>query len=127
MNIEQLQKSYPRWNFYIDIDNSNIHITSKYFNWLHPYVINVTKIDISQDVYDSIDYVIEFLLANNFTYDKCPKQSSGFYKPSCYVQIDLNRYLLNNRGYTYCSSNDLISKLKKIFDIVTPFKKVQLE
>jgi len=122
MDIEQLQKSFPRWNFYIDSDN--ICITSKYFNWRCVYN---TKIDISQDVYDSIDYVIEFLFANDFVYDKCPKQSSSFYKPSCYVHIDLNGYWLTNRVYTYCSSNDLISKLKKIFDIDTPFKKVQLE
>lgn len=77
------------------------------------------------DVYTTVDYIVPFLLENNFIRTST---DSGFYNNKNYnisIIVRHNGYLLLE-GECYCAynSDDFIKRIKQLLDIKTPFKKV---
>lgn len=78
--LDKLQKLFPKWKI-IANKYHYIEIETKYFNTT---LFDIDNIDLKniQDIYDSNEYIVEFLLLNEFarvdrygnTYEYCNKK-----------------------------------------------------
>jgi len=76
------------------------------------------------DVYNSIDYVVPFLLENNFI--RTGPHSGCYINKNFNILIIVrhNGYLLLECDcYTMCRSDGFLKRIKQLLDIETPFKK----
>ena len=83
------------------------------------------------DIYNSIDYIIEFLLNNNFERIKTSCEAIYFnVELNIHILIDIQNYYIYNKYENYYEpyfSNDFIVKIKELIKYENPFKKVQNE
>ena len=86
-----------------------------------------------KDIYESIDYVVEFLCDNGFVL----VEPSFYSRDNIRVYITVLSYKLNNCNhkpwyectckYEYYDSSDIIIEIKKLIEYENPYKKVQIE
>ena len=118
--LDKLQKLFPKWKLSYD-KYHYIKIETKYFNTT---LFNIHDINLKniQDIYNSNEYIIEFLLLNGFvqindynTYEYCNKKINI----TIYISMDF-KYIINNtfnNTKSFMNSTQLIKKLKEILDI----------
>jgi hypothetical protein len=125
MDLEKLQKIFPNWIIFTKCDC--IYVTNKYFECCY----NVYDINKMIDIYNSIDYIIEFLLNNDFKHVKTSCNAIYFNVDLCiHILIDIQNCYIYNKYENYYepySSNDFIVKIKELIEYENPFKKVQNE
>lgn len=122
MDLKELQRLFPKWKW--DISKIDDHIeclseyfTERYYPDTHDKMINI---------YNSVDYVVAFLLENGFnciteyvnhynnkTFDITVLITTHLY--FCYYDNDYEKYL----------ADGLIKRIKELLDIEIPFKRVQ--
>ena len=125
IDLEELQELFPKWNFF-NIDTSIWVDTGK----VRYKFLESPKIDKLTDLYNSINYVIEFLLMNGFKYYCCNYYCIHFgLRIEIFIGIDYYRiYYIGNEfiGINY-SFNEFLEKIKELIKYDNPFKKVQNE
>jgi hypothetical protein len=126
MGAEILQKMlelYPKYDITIDIKRKKLNYSYKYFKSAH-YMSSHLADKNMLDVYNSIDYVMQFLLENNFIRTNI---ESGNYTNKNFNIIIIIRHngylLLEGDWYVMYSSDGFIEKIKQLLYIETPFKK----
>lgn len=121
MNIEQLQELFPKWRFFKI--NKSVWINSGEFECQH---LKSDIIDNMMDIYNSIDFVVEFLISNGFEREYNGNHNFYIYNSDVSIRIFINAnyYLLsvNNKEYIELSFDELIGKIKELINYEMPFK-----
>jgi hypothetical protein len=117
---------YPKYDITIDTKRQQFNYSYKYFKSAHYYGPSYFTTDKNMlDVYTTINYIVPFLLENNFIRTN---PHSG-----CYINKNFNILIIvRHNGYLlfegecYCAhnSNDFIERIKQLLGVETPFKKV---
>jgi len=133
--VQKLQILFPKWTIaYVKINNQiNISISNEHFtetftkHGIKSYMHHI------KDIYESIDYVVEFLCDNGFVL----VEPSFYSRDNIRVYITVLSYKLNNCNhkpwyectckYEYYDSSDIIIEIKKLIEYENPYKKVQIE
>ena len=129
MNTENLQKMrelYPKYDITIDVKYQQFNYSYKYFKSAHYYGSSYFTDKNMLDVYNSIDYVVLFLLENDFI--RTSPDSGHYINKDFNISIIIrhNGYLLlESECYTMYRSDGFLKRIKQLLDIKTPFKKVQ--
>jgi hypothetical protein len=125
MNLDKLRVLFPRCNFDRSGTHHNIvYITFKLYNIEFNSFGTLSENNFKY-IYDSIDYVLQFLKKHNFTFQEaCGNIISSFKnniivyftKYDYYVEISGDRFQVN--------ADELIIMIKKELDIQTSYKPV---
>lgn len=125
MDLEELQKTFSNWIIFTKC--GCIYITNKYFECCY-VVCDINKM---LDIHNSIDYIIEFLLNNDFERIKTLCEAIYFnVELNIHILIDIQNCYIYNKYENYYepySSNDFIVKIKELIKYKNPSKKVQNE
>ena len=126
--LQKMRELYPKYDITIDTKRQQFNYSYKYFKSAHYYEPSYFTTDKNMlDVYTTIDYVVPFLLENNFI--RTGPHGGCYTHSGCYINISIlvrhNGYhLLEGKYYCPYNSNDFIERIKQLLGIETPFKKV---
>jgi len=126
MDLDQLRLLFPRCNFYRSkIHDEIIYINFNFHGIRFSSTTNMWSENNFKHIYDTVDYVLQFLTENNFkfqevggdiTYSSKNNITVYFSTYYYYVEISGNRFQVN--------ADELITMIKKELNIETPYKPV---
>lgn len=116
---------FPKWSFKEDKD----YIYIRFDDIDRKFYKQFICLDKITNVYNSIDYIINFLELNNFStiYKKCKYTLCEYYnkKLNIYVYIYVDNYMyIIDKIYYDCDSEMMLYKLKEILEVESQIKSI---
>lgn len=122
--LQELRELFPKYDLEYDELQREINCLYKYFIYAQCHIDNINVKNMIE-VYNSIDYVMQFLLENDF--QRLDPQCNAYtnIKFNIRTWINGNGYYIRESGsYRLYSTDGFIRRIKELLDIETSFKKV---